>query len=210
MSITQKEMETLHRKFSRRLEKIRQEFDEDMMDLFLRFKTSAPKTKKQVASIPKISKPLVTKGIIDNALRIPPIFEASEIENLRKPALEKLLADLGGPTNAKNNKDRAAEIIIILEQRRAAAEKGKTTGKNKSASKARNNVNTLPSKSTKRTKSPKAKEPSVEPADEYDNVETHRLVEIDDDELANASDDYSPQAVTYGDEDDRMEEMRMT
>ncbi|KAJ7873620.1 hypothetical protein B0H14DRAFT_2719398, partial [Mycena olivaceomarginata] len=233
MSITQKEMETLHRKFSRRLEKIRQEFDEDMMDLFLRFKTSAPKTKKQVASIPKISKPLVTKGstnqkpvrpsarngahwekreaeeqlIIDNALRIPPIFEASEIENLRKPALEKLLADLGGPTNAKNNKDRAAEIIIILEQRRAAAaEKGKTTGKNKSASKARNNVNTLPSKSTKRTKSPKAKEPSVEPADEYDNVETHRLVEIDDDELANASDDYSPQAVTYGDEDDRMEE----
>jgi hypothetical protein len=55
-------METLHRKFSRRLEKIRQEFDEDMMDLFLRFKTSAPKTKKQVASIPKISKPLVAKG----------------------------------------------------------------------------------------------------------------------------------------------------
>ncbi|KAJ7877553.1 hypothetical protein B0H14DRAFT_2712628 [Mycena olivaceomarginata] len=162
MSITvTKEMETLHRKFSRRLEKIRQEFDEDMMDLFLRFKTSAPKTKKQVASIPKISKPLVTKGSTNqkpvrpsarngahyNALRIPPIFEASEIENLRKPALEKLLADLGGPTNAKTTKT----------QRRAAAE-------------------------------------------------THRLVEIDDDELANASDDYSPQAVTYGDEDDRMEE----
>jgi hypothetical protein len=67
------------------------------------------------------------RRILKHALEIPPMFDASAIRKLRKPELQHLLERLDGPMNERNNEERAAAIISILEGRRAEFKKQNKT-----------------------------------------------------------------------------------
>ncbi|KAJ7845233.1 hypothetical protein B0H14DRAFT_2774885 [Mycena olivaceomarginata] len=260
MSITNKEMKKTEAKFIRRLEKIYQELDsmrEEMLAFFHPPDDTLPaKTKKQLASIPKPngkpSRPLARKASkaseqaksekkrarkserkLKNALKIPPMFKALEIQELRKPRLEELLGGLNEPVNAKKQRRATSKIISILEKRRAefekqnktATDKDKTTGRQKSTAEKRvsDKAKAAPEsskanlKTTRRTKSPKVKggeESFVEPATDGDayepaNAQTssgHHYSRGGTDD-ANISDNYGPQAGTYDEDDERTEDM---
>ncbi|KAJ7491566.1 hypothetical protein B0H11DRAFT_1911825 [Mycena galericulata] len=215
MVTTKKEIKKMEAKFTRRLDRLYAELDsmnKDMMAFFSPPDGSAPKIKKQVTSNPNVArktsfekmksekqndKETLEEKIETNALEIPPVFEISEIGELRKPKLQRLLKQLGGPMNTRDNKEEiTGKILSILEERSAKYRRQTKTTTEKKAGKKKLSSKTVQEKVKGGGES--SDEPGTD-GEEYEpaTAKTSSGQRSDDE-------DYTPQAGTYYDEDDRM------